>query len=268
MRSTALGFLLLCLQATSLWTEDAMITDRPDQTESAAVVGKGKAQIEAGWLFRNLGGERHRVEIQEVPGTLARVGLSQRFELRVGWVGFVAIDRDIESAVPITPRVNGIGDADLGCKVRLADEKGARPEIAVLAGTSLPIGDDELTTDRADPSFRLSLAHTLSERLSLGYNLGVAWESSQILASEHTTLSRPFYTVALGITLNDWIGSFVELYGDASGSAGGPPNHLVDAGLTFLFQPNLQFDVAAGKGLNDAADEWFVGIGLSVRLPE
>jgi hypothetical protein len=32
-------------------------------------------------------------------------------------------------------------------------------------------------------------------------------------------------------------------------------------------RPNLQLDAAAGVGLSSAADDVFVGLGLSVRLP-
>jgi hypothetical protein len=137
----------------------------------------------------------------------------------------------------------------------------------MLAGASLPVGASEFTTDKADPSFRLSLAHALSERVSLGYNFGLEWESIQVESGGETTLSRAIYTVATGFSLSERWGAFFEVFGDAGGSAGGGPKHLVDGGLTYLLRDNLQFDIAAGAGLNDRAEDWFLGAGLSVRLP-
>lgn len=55
-----------------------------------------------------------------------------------------------------------------GAAAFLATERGATPEIALLFGTSVPLGDDDLTSDEFDPSIRFSLSHALNERLSLG----------------------------------------------------------------------------------------------------
>jgi hypothetical protein len=37
------------------------------------------------------------------------------------------------------------------------------------------------------------------------------------------------------------------------------------SGVTYLLTPNVQFDWRAGLGLNDAADRFFTGCGLTVR---
>ena len=62
-----------------------MVTDRPDQTESAAVVPRGLLQVETGYLFARDGD----VDGYAVPGTLFRIGLGGRLELRIGHAGIV-----------------------------------------------------------------------------------------------------------------------------------------------------------------------------------
>jgi hypothetical protein len=37
-------------------------------------------------------------------------------------------------------------------------------------------------------------------------------------------------------------------------------------GFTFLVSDNIQWDIRGGVGLNDEADDYFVGTGLSVRF--
>ena len=37
--------------------------------------------------------------------------------------------------------------------------------------------------------------------------------------------------------------------------------------LTWLQRNNLQFDVSGGIGISDAADDWYLGAGASLRLP-
>ncbi len=275
-RMLALAGALLLLPLAPAVAEDAaeLVTDRPDQTESSLVVPRGFTQLELGWTFSRDEEDGVRVEVHEVPGTLVRVGLSEKVELRVGWAGFIDAEASRAGGAPsnalggFEAGDDGIGDGELGVKVHLAEERGGRPEIALLLSTSVPIGDDAFTSDRFDPALRLALAHTLSERVSLGYNLGLAFESGFGDDGDRDTLSAAFYTVALGFGLSDRWGAFVELYGDVPASASGGPANSFDGGFTYLLRDNLQLDLAGGAGLSEAADDWFVGLGLSVRFPD
>jgi len=108
-------------------------------------------------------------------------------------------------------------------------------------------------------NMRLAFAHTLSERFSLGYNLGAEW-------SGNTAVPEYFYSLALGIGLADALGMFVESYGTVPEK--GADAHLLDAGFTYLVLPNFQLDISGGLGLNDAALDNFISFGLTYRLPE
>jgi hypothetical protein len=244
-----------------------LVTDRPDQTESAAVVPPGYVQVEAGVLVTRDEAGGRSVETVEGPGTLVRIGLGGRTELRLGWAGYLKEEADLLGSRGERVRVEGPGDAEVGAKVRLRDEAGRLPDAALLVGVSLPVGDDELTSDRLDPTLLLSLAHTLSDRLSLGYNAGVAWSSEAGDAGVLETYSHGVYSAAVGIGLTDRLGAFVELFGAEPIDAPGGSEVALDGGLTWLVRPNLQLDVAAGAGLTDDARDWFVGTGVSVRWP-
>lgn len=241
-----------------------LVTDRPDQTESSVVVPRGSYQLELGWTFIRDDEDGARAETHEVPGSLLRVGLSDMIELRIGWTGFV--DSEVRFG-RIEAGDDGAGDAELGAKIHLASERGSRPETAILLSTSVPVGDKAFTTDRFDPALRLAFSHTLSEGVGLGYNVGLAFESGVGDDGERDTLSNAFYTVALGFGLSDRLGAFVELFGDIPASASGGPANSFDGGFTYLVRDHLQLDLAGGIGLSDTADDWFVGLGLSLRLP-
>ena len=125
----ALLLLLIAPVGTGVAREQPpdMVTDRPDQTESAAVVPRGLLQVETGYLFARDGD----VDGHAVPGTLFRLGLGGRLELRIGHVGIVG-----------GAGRRGAGDSELGAKINLiARADGWRPELALLSGLSLPTGD-------------------------------------------------------------------------------------------------------------------------------
>ena len=149
----------------------------------------------------------------------------------------------------------------MGTKIFLAEENGILPEAALLASVSLPWGDDDVSSDEADPAFRFAFSHTLSDTVSLGYNLGAEWGTEG-----DSTLGSFVYTVALGVALSDAWGAYVELFGEEGLSASGSA-HSFDGGLTYLVRENLQLDLLAGAGLSDDADDWFAGAGVSYRFP-
>ena len=153
-----------------------MVTDRPDQTESAAVVPRGLLQVETGYLFARDGD----VDGYAMPGTLFRIGLGGRLQLRIGHAGIVGGSGR-----------RGAGDSELGAKINLIERAdGWRPELALLGGLSLPTGDHGFSSDGVDPSFLVAFAHELLPRLSLGYNVGAAWESSADQPDRDAFLAR------------------------------------------------------------------------------
>lgn len=239
------------------------MTDRPDQTESTATIAPGRMQLEAGLAFSQDEESANETQVLEGPGTLLRIGLARDVELRLGWTGIVDEEMRFRGR---EDSESGIGDGELGVKLRLGAESGPRPEMALLVASSLPVGEEPFSSDRFDPSFRLAFAHSLTETVALGYNLGAEW-TSEPTAGGRSTRARGLYTLALGFTLSERWAAFAEVFGDFSLSAPGPPETSVDGGLTWLLRPNLQLDAAAGVGLSDEAPDWFLGLGVSLRVP-
>ncbi len=226
-----------------------LVTDRPDRTESATVVPRGLLQVETGYQFTREGG----VDSFAAPGTLFRIGLGGRTELRLGHAGVVGAEGR-----------RGAGDSEVGAKVNLLRADGRRPELAIVGGLSLPTGDSRFSSDGADPSFLVAVAHELAPRLALGYNAGAAWASSPDAPGRDAFV---VYSLALGIGVTERLGAFVEVFGDRQVAAEVATSVSADGGLTLLLTDVLQLDVAVGRGLRGPADDLFVGAGLSFRLP-
>lgn len=242
-----------------------LITDRPDQTESAAVVPRGLVQIEGGWGYARDVEAGVEVQAHTLPQMLLRIGIVQGLEGRVGFAGWTRTEVETVSGASTA---SGVGDIDLGFKYRLAHARGARPDIAFIGTVTLPTGEADFGSERADPSFRLAFANELGERVGLGYNVGAAWTSVPGASGGTETNVDAVYTVAFGFSLTDQVGAFAESFGTFALSDGSSSAHSLDGGLTLLVSDNLQLDLSGGVGLNDAAADWFVGAGISARLPK
>jgi len=245
----------LLFSAFAFASAPELVTDRPDQTESTEIVPRGWVQTELGF------GDVDRGDATAM--ALVRVGLTERVEFRAG------LDEVFLSGP------DDAIDLGLGAKIRLSDENGSRPAIAVLAALNQKIGDSlSPSSDGVRPSFRFVFSHTLSERLSLGYNAGVSWDESFSplgglpAAFDRDLLSRFVWTAALGIGATDRVGFFVEAFGDSGLSDHGRTETALDGGVTFLVRPNIQLDLFVGTGVSNAAPDWLAGAGVSFRLPE
>ena len=263
MRQLAV-LLMILIGGAAKADEPELLTDRPDQTETAVVVPVGTVQVELGAALAidNEGGER--TETAGGPGTLVRFGVHPRLELRLEWPGWIGAER---SGAGGRSRVSEPGDPELGVKVALAGAQGARPDMALLAHVSLPVGGEPIGSPRADPSVRLSVAHTLSDRVGLGWNAG--WEAASFrdVNAEVHTVTRFVYTASLGVELAARWGAYIEIFGDLPASDAAPDAHALDGGVTFLVAPRVQLDLTAGVGLNSPAPDRFVGFGISFRVP-
>lgn len=246
-------------------TRAPLVTDRPDQTESTAVVPVSSVQIEAGASYGQVYGGLPRLRALAVGGTLVRVGLLPWLEGRVGFGGWQRTE--VTEAGVRDMIASGAGDVELQAKVRLREGGGASPSIALIPGLTLPTGEEDFGAPRAEPSLRLAVAHELSDRVGLGWNVAVARPTDVDATGREDTWSELAYTLALGIGVNERVGAFVESFGVVAAGDGAPPAHSLDGGFTFLLTPLVQLDVAAGVGISSAAEDWTLGVGLSVRLP-
>lgn len=228
--------------------EGALVTDRPDFTESAESVERGHLQLEAGYSFEDGG----REEVHTVGETLLRIGLSGLTELRLELPSYVD---------PGGPR--GFADASIGLKLEAAaagDEHSfLEPAMALIVSTTLPTGEAEIGEPHLQPGVLLALAWPLGERFAVGSNVGLTYASSD---GEQFAEAR--FSTALGADLGGAWGGFLEYYGFFPENAGGEARHFVDGGLTYLLSSDLQLDARIGTEPGGETD-LFAGVGLAYR---
>lgn len=234
-----------------------LVTDRPDQTESSSVVPKKTLQLETGFVY-SLDEDALTKDISIVYLTnLLRYGLFDNLELRLG--GLYSSHETLSKETDITQSRQGFGPLYTGFKVQITREAGLLPEIAFLAGLALPFtANEELRPSNTAGGMRFSFSHALTERFSLGYNLGAEWDGD-------SPAPAYYYSVAVGFGISGKAGAYMEFFGLMPEEE--PHTHLFDAGFTYLIRPNLQLDASGGIGLQEEAMDYFLGFGFSWRLP-
>lgn len=223
-----------------------IVTDRPDQTESSSTVGKGNLQIETGLLI-GFEGEGDNVTRQLLaPTTLFRYGITKGIEIRL-LSQYETLKNGLTS-------VQGISDLEIGTKLQILQDETKNIEIAFLSHLILPTGTDGLSNEDFGTINKLSIAHSLSENVELGYNLGYNYFGEG--KGDFT------YSFALGIGVNDQVGIYIEPYGDLVDFEELVANF--DAGFTYLVNENLQFDFSFGTGMNHQMN--YISFGCSWLL--
>jgi len=233
-----------------------MITDRPDATESSSVVPLHSIQIETGAFYKSFEENDFKSEVYGYNTTLIRYGLLEKLELRLGW-NFE--EHQFSLFGNENPNVlSGFSPLLLGVKVAISEEKGLLPEIGLLVHTYLPFtSSTDFNVENTGVDFRFAFAHTLSEKSSLGYNLGAALGNDSSEASY-------IYTLSYGYSISEKFGAYAEVYGDLPEN--NSANHFWDIGFTYLIQNNFQLDATLGRSFNEGQDI-LVSTGFSYRFP-
>ena len=234
-----------------------LVTDRPDQTESAVVVPARHLQIESGvlkeWVSNN--GDTFD-ENTRYGTTLLRYGLFDFMEFRLG---SDLLNHRFKLPAEAERSDFGLSPIGAGFKFALAKEHGWIPDIALITSWQIPnTGAKSFSSDKWQHSFVFAFAHTLSDRWGLGYNLGYEFES---------TFDRSAfkYSIVGGYSLAERWGAFIEAYG--AKIIDNPLDVRLDTGLTFLLFPNFQLDISGGAGLTQASHIAFISGGFSWRIP-
>ncbi len=233
-------------------------TDRPNQTEASNLVPKNFLQVETGAFYESVEVAGFKSKATTFNTTLLRYGLLDNLELRVGF-DFTEITGEFRG-IQLENKFSGFSPLLLGVKIGITEEKGLLPEIAFIAHINMPfMASRDFETKSTGTDFRFSLSHTLSEKSSLGYNIGMAWDGD-------ITSAIYLYTLAYGYSFTDKVGGYVELYGDLYEDSNF--DHLWNAGFTYLVDDNVQLDISAGTGITMNSQDLFLSAGISFRIPE
>ena len=241
---------------------EPLVTDRPDFTEASTTVGRGVAQLEMGYtyVYQNSGGTSTRTSSIGEP--LLRYGILE------DWLEFRIQVFPIEqrTVMPGTSNTTaGMEDMYLGMKVGLTPQEEWLPEMALIPQMFVPAGAEAFTREQVLPGVNWIYAWEINDSISTA-------GSTQINRAVDDTTMHAYILLAqswtIAYSLTDTLGAYTEWFALIRSSANtDQTKHFVNGGFTYLISDDIQFDVRAGMGLNNAADgDYFLGTGLSIRF--
>jgi len=240
-------FIVILLYSFTL-SAQTIVTDRPDQTESSSTVPRRSIQIETGILlgFSNDGLVKEQQLL--VPSTLFRYGLTKGIEIRL-----VSQFESVKNKTT-TEKVNGISDLEIGTKFQILQKEEVNTEIAFLSHLILPTGSKNVTLDKYATINKLSISHTINDKVGIGYNVGYNYFGEG--QGDFT------YSLAFAIGITDKVGIYFEPYGDVINFKEHESNF--DTGITYLINPNFQLDLSFGIGINHNMS--YSSLGMSINI--
>jgi hypothetical protein len=231
-------------------------TDRPGFSDTTGIAPVGHLQLETGYTFTFRNRDGVETQTHNAPELLARVGLiDDRLEVRIGTSGYVWSRSDAGAGFE---SVEGFSDGYAGIKLKLIDQDGAIPRLALEAITTLGLGSHDISNRDAEPTGKLIASWDLGSGFSLTAN--------GVMTYATTSGSRFIQgagSASLWYTASDHLSMFLEYFVIGPRTKGSDAAHSIDFGGAYLINNRLQLDARVGFGLNREADNFFVGVGVS-----
>lgn len=241
--------------------EDEIETDRDSFTPATTSVARGRTIFESAYTFID---NRRTFDTHSYPEFLARLGVSDRLEARLGWnaevggegntVSSEGGEEDFES-----PRIVRESQVSYGLKYVVQRQAGWLPDLAVITTGQTPTsGPETATTFVGTVVTGWTLANRSKVDAAIRY-------SADVVEHDHHNLWAPSIVWKLPV----WSRANVhaEYFGIfTTGRRDNTNAQYLSPGIHFLVTPDLEVGVRGGWGLNDDSARFFVNTGLGLRF--
>jgi hypothetical protein len=241
--------------------DEPLVTDRPDFTEASSTVGKGVLQVEFGYTYTQNRDDGSETVSHSIGEPLFRYGIFADW-LEFRFAAFPTIEKREPAGMP-HDTTSGAEDLYLGFKIGLTPQEGILPEMALVPQMTVPSGSSAFTNNEVLPGVNWLYSWALSDELTVAGST----QFNRAVNDTGDAYTEWAQSATAAFSLTDEIGAYTEWYALFPHSATAvKPEHYLNGGFTYLLSNDVQFDIRAGYGLNDAADDLFIGSGLSVRF--
>lgn len=224
--------------------------DRPDVTNGTHIVDAGLLQIEVGGLYTRAAPGQHAFGS---PFT-ARLGITEWLEGRIGTDGLLT---QSDGATTVT----GIGNLQLGAKLRLWADPGGIPVLSVLPTITVPTASADKGLGSGDPDFTMALltGTDLGRRAHVDVNYGIG---SIGAGGGRPHFMQHLASISGSLSAGRW-NPYAEAFWFSRQEVDGGAMTSVDAGAIYMVSPRLALDAGAQLGVSRDAPDLAVFGGIS-----
>lgn len=237
--------------------DEPMVTDRPDFTEAATTVGRGVVQVESGYTYTFDDTATDQTISHSYPESLWRIGV---------WADWLELRFQYNYA---NEQLNGIDESGsedlyLGTKLALTGQAGILPEMAIIPQMTVPTGAEVFSANEVLPGLNWVYSWKLNDALSTG---GSTQFNRQVQTLPSEGYSEFAQSWTIGYSLLENLNAYTEWYCLIPHSSDiAQPEQYFNGGYSYYFTNNVMWDIRAGLGIGEAADDYFVGSGISFRF--
>ncbi len=145
--------------------------------------------------------------------------------------------------------ISGLKPITFSIKQRVLKQRKIIPAITFVGYVSFEkLASKNFQSNRIPFEVKLAFENELSDKFSLGYNLGTS--------NNFTDFN---ITMGLSYAPTEKILTFVEYFSTVTQTT----EHNVDFGIMFLVKPQLQLDIAFGRSIFNTEERLFATLGVS-----
>lgn len=240
-------------------------TERHDFTQSTKTVGRGIAQVEAGYSYFYKDENNEIEQSHATPEMMFRLGLSENIEFRLRWnYAWRFIDEGSNE--------DSAQDLNWSIKLGISDQDSWQPESALEIRSSAPTGGADWTTGRVEFGLDYIYRWELSEGLSLYGSTGFGTDGLgdfSLLPDEQESDHFIVWTqsIALGFDVTEQNTLYAEYFGLFSHALEDNfSQNYFNIGIDHYITDNFVVDLRVGVGLSPDSDDFFTGIGGGYRF--
>lgn len=234
--------------------QDPLEPDRPDVTNGTHIVDVGLLQMEVGGIWNRSGGGQHDVGTP----TSFRLGLTEWLEARISGDGFLAVTDPAGTA-------RGVGNVQLGAKLRLWADPGGVPVLSILPTVNLPAASESKGLGSGQADFTIAVL-TGTDFLTHGH-IDVNYGIGRIGAgSGLPRFTQHLVSWSASAEVPGPVTPYLEGFWYSRQDPDGGPVAAMDTGAIYVINPRLALDGGVQVGLTEAAPSVSAFCGVSVVI--